>query len=838
MKKQASLNEMDLVQVTISASANLLENAPKDVASKLESIKGVSDVNVTGSDTISFVYRTSENMDTKPKRLIADVLDDVAVVTEEKTLRSGETKETQKRAYSPSSINTSSSYLFNLQYDYLKTDGVDISNVLDKANDTLDAFRLYSKRTGNEEQGFNQYVSVTAKSAEQAEQRLGSALTNTEIFHSGRARSVDVGSAFSKYRGKDMQGDTVSSDPQTFMAYAKQAHQSYLKKMQEFLANGVQELGSLGTVLTGDTTEQPADQTKPMSDEVRTQLEEVKDQAKTNVKADIEKIFDKALNNLALASWTKFRAKRLENATEAAMTRAEKAAKTWAAKQMSTGDSENPVDYTESPAYQRILEQKQEFDRQPTAEETLNVLKQVREQYQDAKKAGTDKDFKIQNTDTKDYADTVKVIDYPAELDSVLTAIESSLGVASNRAVQLQEPVKEAVSAYLTSLDPEKTDTQIQDLQKQLDKKDLTDKHTLEEIETQLKESMGEDIPASFFEQELELGTGVSGGKYPPFLEKPFNQYDTKEEEDAARQKFQQQMMALKSVLDANFAVPSHTDAAEDRTGKLEQTKPLTTAEAKQLQRKLQTEFNNLTLENAVNNYNRWLAYAFGLEDKSPKEEKTKEEPFTFTPTFEQFASLINMPDLKVDSVDDTTKQSALKSARALLSDVVQSMDDIRRGARTYSALRAAGDEYADEAARLVKQYNTLKYGIKELTQAEEEDPDTIMDVIGKLEEEAELFPDIINQKTFDYMVGKIRRVYRIVKNKYKNNPEALDEAENRLMALWDDLEERMDQTPEQKESVPEQQDAVVNNYETEPARADEAKDSVGYGELHTQKED
>ena len=60
MKKQASLNEMDLVQVTISASANLLENAPKDVASKLESIKGVSDVNVAGSDTISFVYRTSE----------------------------------------------------------------------------------------------------------------------------------------------------------------------------------------------------------------------------------------------------------------------------------------------------------------------------------------------------------------------------------------------------------------------------------------------------------------------------------------------------------------------------------------------------------------------------------------------------------------------------------------------------------------------------------------------------------------------------------------------------------------------------------------------------------
>ena len=57
------------------------------------------------------------NMDTKPKRLIADVLDDVAVVTEEKTLRSGETKETKKRAYSPSSINTSSSYLFNLQYD-------------------------------------------------------------------------------------------------------------------------------------------------------------------------------------------------------------------------------------------------------------------------------------------------------------------------------------------------------------------------------------------------------------------------------------------------------------------------------------------------------------------------------------------------------------------------------------------------------------------------------------------------------------------------------------------------------------------------------------------------
>ena len=110
----------------------------------------------------------------------------------------------------------------------------------------------------------------------------------------------------------------------------------------------------------------------------------------------------------------------------------------------------------------------------------------------------------------------------------------------------------------------------------------------------------------------------------------------------------------------------------------------------------------------------------------------------------------------------------------------------------------------ADEAARLVKQYNTLKYGIKELTQAEEEDPDTIMDVIGKLEEEAELFPDIINQKTFDYMVGKIRRVYRIAKNKYKNNPEALDEAENRLMALWDDLEERMDQNPEQKESVPE----------------------------------
>ena len=82
------------------------------------------------------------------------------------------------------------------------------------------------------------------------------------------------------------------------------------------------------------------------------------------------------------------------------------------------------------------------------------------------------------------------------------------------------------------------------------------------------------------------------------------------------------------------------------------------------------------------------------MEDKSPKEEKTKEEPFTFTPTFDQFASLINMPDLKVDSVDDTTKQSALKSARALLSDVVQSMDDIRRGARTYSALRAAGDEY------------------------------------------------------------------------------------------------------------------------------------------------
>ena len=123
-----------------------------------------------------------------------------------------------------------------------------------------------------------------------------------------------------------------------------------------------------------------------------------------------QKIFDKALNNLALASWTKFRANRLENATEAAMTRAEKAAKTWAAKQMTTGDSEHPVDYTESPAYQRILEQKQEFDRQPTAEETLNLLKQVREQYQDAKKAGTDKDFKIQNTDTKDYADTVKLV--------------------------------------------------------------------------------------------------------------------------------------------------------------------------------------------------------------------------------------------------------------------------------------------------------------------------------------------------------------------------------------------------------------------------------------------
>ena len=114
------------------------------------------------------------------------------------------------------------------------------------------------------------------------------------------------------------------------------------------------------------------------------------------------------------------------------------------------------------------------------------------------------------------------------------------MGVASNRAVQLQEPVKEAVSAYLTSLDPEKTDTQIQDLQKQLDKKDLTDKHTLEEIETQLKESMGEDIPASFFEQELSLVLEFLVENTRHSLKNHLTSMTHKEEEDVARQKFQQ----------------------------------------------------------------------------------------------------------------------------------------------------------------------------------------------------------------------------------------------------------------------------------------------------------